>query len=149
VPQHCSQLQCGWLICYTWLPRSPYFSWRLPPPPPHTHTLSTPPPLSLPPGQVQKLRDEELQRRASEPLPLSDYYDEVLLLPDLSNFDPSARCRAESNGEGDVLLADVSVDVPLHTTSLAGIQVGTGRGSQRKGGRRARQDLGAVCWLTC
>jgi hypothetical protein len=94
----------------------------MPPPPP-----SPPPHPSSPTGQVQKLRDEELQRRASEPLPLSDYYDEVLLLPDLSKFDPSARCRAESNGEGDVLLADVSVDVPLHATSLAGIQVGMGR----------------------
>lgn len=62
-------------------------------------------------------------RRSSEPLPLADYYDEVLLLPDLDKFDPTARCRAESNGEGDVLLADVDMDVALHTTSLAGIQV--------------------------
>jgi hypothetical protein len=75
-------------------------------------------------GQLQRMRDDELSKRASEPLPLAEYYDEVLLLPDLDKFEPAARCRAERNGEGDVLLADVSVDVPLHTTSLAGIQVG-------------------------
>jgi hypothetical protein len=69
------------------------------------------------------MRDEELSRRALEPLPLAEYYDEVLLLPDLDKFESGARCRAERNGEGDVLLADASVDVPLHATSLAGIQV--------------------------
>lgn len=74
-------------------------------------------------GQLQRMRDDELSKRASEPLPLADYYDEVLLLPDLDKFEPGSRCRAEHNGEGDVLLADVSVDVPLHATSFAGIQV--------------------------
>lgn len=69
------------------------------------------------------MRDDELSKRASESLPLSDYYDEVLLMPDLTKWEAGPRCRAESNGEGDVLLADVSVDVPLHATSLAGIQV--------------------------
>lgn len=29
------------------------------------------------------MRDDQLARRSTEPLPLADYYDEVLLLPDL------------------------------------------------------------------
>lgn len=74
------------------------------------------------------MRDDQLAKRAGEQLPLSDYYDEVLLLPDLQRFDPAQRCKAEANGEGDVLLADVSVEVPLHPTSLAGIQVGASVG---------------------
>lgn len=69
--------------------------------------------------------EAELAARVTEPSPLADYYDEELHMADLSKFDPAVRCTAEGNGEAEVLLGAVELDVPLHTTSIAGIQVGT------------------------
>lgn len=78
---------------------------------------------AAPAGQLRRMAADEADARASEPLPLAQYVDEELHLPDLSAFDPAARCMAEGNGEGDVLLAALDVDVPLHAASLAGLQV--------------------------
>lgn len=60
----------------------------------------------------------------TEPSPLVEYYDEEIHMADLTKFDPAVRCTAEGNGEAEVLLAGVELDVPLHTTSIASIQVG-------------------------
>lgn len=69
--------------------------------------------------------EDELAARMAEPAPLHDYYDEDSHIADLTKFDPAVRCTAEGNGEGDVLIGSVELDVPLHNTSVAGIQVST------------------------
>jgi hypothetical protein len=76
-----------------------------------------------PAGQLQLLASEDALRRASEPLPLSDYYDEVTHMADLAAFDHAARCSGQANGEGDVLISSVELEVPLTPGSLAGTQV--------------------------
>lgn len=44
-------------------------------------------------------------------------------MADLAAFEPAARMHSEGNGEGDVMVADVGLDVPLAATSIAGLQV--------------------------
>eukprot|EP00775_Hariotina_reticulata_P002565 gene2565-2867_t len=97
---------------------------------------------TLPPEAIQKMPDydarqlarmaqDELAARQTKPLPLADYYDEAAHLPDLTLFDPSKRCQADQNGEGEVFISHVEVDVPLHPCSLAGMQaaeIGLGLG---------------------
>jgi hypothetical protein len=66
---------------------------------------------------------DEAAARANEPNPLCGYYDEDLHMADLAAFEPAARMHSEGNGEGDVMVADVRLDVPLAATSIAGLQV--------------------------
>jgi hypothetical protein len=70
------------------------------------------------------MAQDELDARKTEPLPLADYYDEAAHFPDLTLFDPTKRCQADENGEGEVFISHLEVDVPLHPCSLAGVQVG-------------------------
>lgn len=92
----------------------------------HTHAacclLSSP---SLPAGQLARLAREEAERRASEPHPLCEYFDDELHLADLAAFDQAQRMTVEGNGEADVLIGAVDVDVPLASCSVAGLQVHT------------------------
>jgi hypothetical protein len=73
---------------------------------------------------------DEAAARANEPNPLCNYYDEETHMADLAGFDPTARMHSEGNGEGDVMVADVGLDVPLAATSIAGLQV---RSALRRG----------------
>ncbi|WIA08499.1 hypothetical protein OEZ85_007934 [Tetradesmus obliquus] len=73
-------------------------------------------------GQLARMAADEAAARASEPNPLCGYYDEETHMADLAAFEPAARMHSEGNGEGDVMVADVGLDVPLAATSIAGLQ---------------------------
>ncbi|KAF8072596.1 hypothetical protein HT031_000256 [Scenedesmus sp. PABB004] len=73
-------------------------------------------------GQLARMAADEAAARAGEPAPLAEYYDELAHMPDLGRFNPTTRCSAEGNGEADVLISRVEAGVPLHATSLAGLQ---------------------------
>jgi hypothetical protein len=77
-----------------------------------------------PAGQLARMAADEAAARANEPNPLCGYYDEDMHMADLAAFEPAARMHSEGNGEGDVMVADVQLDVPLAATSIAGLQVG-------------------------
>lgn len=73
--------------------------------------------------QLLRVYEDELAQREIDPAPLVEYYNEDDHMADLTKFDPAQRCASEFNGEADVLLRSVELDVPLHSTSIASIQV--------------------------